>query len=596
MRKTFATIVRQGSASLSAGAFASLVLAAPASAQENIPDLFEGSSAATPDSRSFGAVRSWTVRVNQHLIGGDYGALPPAARIRINPFPGLDLIVVLDRSKRTLSGHAWIGKGENVPLADVVLVTVNGALRGSITMPGASYWIRARDGVGVVSEIDERLLPRGDDTVIPPPAPAADRADVPNIEDGRTIDVAVFYTNTAQRNAESDNALRAAIDLAVANTNTAFRNSGIATELRHVHTGAVDYEDSGDANLDLERLQAPSDGVMDEVHALRDRVGADLVALIPNRDADVCGIAYTPSSYGLPAWGFSITQRVCLGHELTFAHEVGHNLGAQHDWYVNPAGGAFSYSHGHNIPDYRMRTIMAYSALCDALDVSCRTIQWFSNPSIKIQGTDTAIGVSIDGDDTCPEGDTEHWRCQADNTLTLNWLRHKVANYRLSRSTGGHLPFPARNETFDFRQELDRTYRDRLKRRTTDFYTNVEGSVVWIQEYLMYRVHRCDHESATRKVRLQISNEVLPAVCGSPAAGAIQFPPRNETLAFRMVLEDIYRDDLNRKRNNATHVDLEGDVVWIQEYLRYRLNRCSHAEAEDRVLRQIAGEGVPPTC
>ena len=54
----------------------------------------------------------------------------------------------------------------------------------------------------------------------------------------------------------------------------------------------------------------------------------------------------------------------------------------------------------------------------------------------------------------------------------------------------------------------------------------------------------------------------------------MNFPPRNEPFAFRQELERIYRDDL-RRTAVQTFVDPEGDIVWTQEYLRYRLNGCS---------------------
>ena len=45
-----------------------------------------------------------------------------------------------------------------------------------------------------------------------------------------------------------------------------------------------------------------------------------------------------------------------------------------------------------------------------------------------------------------------------------------------------------------------------------------------------------------------------------------------------------------------TFVDTEGDIVWTQEYLRYRVNSCSHQEAVDRVLAQTLGAAVQPVC
>ena len=45
----------------------------------------------------------------------------------------------------------------------------------------------------------------------------------------------------------------------------------------------------------------------------------------------------------------------------------------------------------------------------------------------------------------------------------------------------------------------------------------------------------------------------------------------------------------------STFVDQEGAVIWVQEYLRYRLSGCDHATAESKVLSQIDGGPVPGT-
>jgi len=85
-------------------------------------------------------------------------------------------------------------------------------------------------------------------------------------------------------------------------------------------------------------------------------------------------------------------------------------------------------------------------------------------------------------------------------------------------------------------------------------------------------------------------------VCGGPPAGAVvAFPPRNEPFAFRQELEAKYRDGLRRSAT-ASYVDVEGAIVWTQEYLRYRVNRCGHAAARQKVLDQIDGKGIAPVC
>src|SRR4029079_9713563 len=46
----------------------------------------------------------------------------------------------------------------------------------------------------------------------------------------------------------------------------------------------------------------------------------------------------------------------------------------------------------------------------------------------------------------------------------------------------------------------------------------------------------------------------------------------------------------------GTYVDLEGDIVWTQEYLRYRVSTCDHSTAIQKVFAQISGGGVQPDC
>jgi hypothetical protein len=119
--------------------------------------------------------------------------------------------------------------------------------------------------------------------------------------------------------------------------------------------------------------------------------------------------------------------------------------------------------------------------------------------------------------------------------------------------------------------------------------------VVWVSEYLLYRMHECNHFRAMEKIRAQIRGLGLPAFCGLPPEGPIAFPPRNETYAMRLELETIYKDELKRQPSQSA-VDVEGDVVWVQEYLRYRLNGCSHAQATARVMTQLGGGGIAPVC
>ena len=62
----------------------------------------------------------------------------------------------------------------------------------------------------------------------------------------------------------------------------------------------------------------------------------------------------------------------------------------------------------------------------------------------------------------------------------------------------------------------------------------------------------------------------------------VVFPGRNESFMFRNDLEAKYASGLGRSAA-GTSVDREGEVVWLQEYIRYRVNGCDHATAMSRV-------------
>ena len=153
------------------------------------------------------------------------------------------------------------------------------------------------------------------------------------------IDVAVFYTPAARRAEGGTAAIEALIDLMIAETNQAYAAGGVNQRVVLVAREEVQYTEDprGFGSIrDLSRLADPSDRHLDVVHAIREAVDADLVHLIADRDHrdsgggwDVCGIAFLP---GGPSGAFGLTHHACGGR--TFAHELGHNMGLQHDRYV----------------------------------------------------------------------------------------------------------------------------------------------------------------------------------------------------------------------------------------------------------------------
>lgn len=102
--------------------------------------------------------------------------------------------------------------------------------------------------------------------------------------------------------------------------------------------------------------------------------------------------------------------------------------------------------------------------------------------------------------------------------------------------------------------------------------------------------------TAPSAVTLAATGQSAPTVGGGVSGPmAVGFPPRNEVLDFRNQLETLYATVLNRAAS-ATTVDREGEVVWTQEYIRYRVNGCDHQVATQRVFDQIAGNPPGAIC
>ena len=402
-----------------------LVADAGAPAQQAVPRV----NRAVPRSRviriDFGALPA----------SGRPGALPTTAtRFAIPLFDGASIVAVFDHFDPNADGVTWVGRVDGVAQSNVTLVYDGRTLAGTIAMAGRSFSIRpVPAGAGatqhVLAEIAQQGLPREAPPVpvVLSPASIAEAAPIEMTDSGNVIDVLVVYTPAAAAAAASG--ISNLVNLAISNTNTAYANSGVTQRLRLVGAQQVPYAESSTFSTNLTNLRDGLQG-LGGVASMRDGLGADLVAMLVHPAApDNCGIGFlmTGVSTAFAPFGFSVTDTSCVSIS-TFAHELGHNMGLRHDWYVDNGTTPFTYAHGHVNTVARFRTIMAYDDQCTAVGFTCPRILGFSNPTILVQGQPTGIAAGTRSD--CPINNLNNTGCDADERLALNNTALSIANFR----------------------------------------------------------------------------------------------------------------------------------------------------------------------
>lgn len=275
------------------------------------------------------------------------------------------------------------------------------------------------------------------------------RAGGPPVQAGNgaaTVDVLLGYTPGFVSMMGGASQAQTRLNHIITVGNQTFVNSNVAVNLRLVATLQVNHPDTGNNQTALEQLSG-NNGQSDvsvpaslqPLRNARETYGADLVALVRRfRDADHegCGIAWlvgggqTPITQPYEKFGYSVVsdsngmQSPDNGHycrDETLAHELGHNMGSQHDREsaTDDDGqlgyGRYPYSFGHKTgaSTGNFYTVMAYG------DTGQTAYRIFSNPQSTYCGGH-ACGVAN----------------EADNARSLRQTAPLIAAFRASVSNG----------------------------------------------------------------------------------------------------------------------------------------------------------------
>lgn len=190
------------------------------------------------------------------------------------------------------------------------------------------------------------------------------------------VDMLFIYTpgwaNTLTSNSSSVNAR---LNQLITAANTAYADSEIAMTLRMVHAEQITYTETGagfNALCDITPVPTNQTGCPNTVIAtfanvenLRTTWGADMVSLMRGTStfggAGIAWVTYGPIGPGAVNYMYSDTRGCVLGCDFVWIHEVGHNMGNNHDratvaWQAGgvPAnqvtlanmGGSYEYSYG----------------------------------------------------------------------------------------------------------------------------------------------------------------------------------------------------------------------------------------------------------
>jgi hypothetical protein len=259
-----------------------------------------------------------------------------------------------------------------------------------------------------VDDLDEAVA------ALPPPPdgddPFGDRGSCPTPQ--TIFDGMVAYSDNVRVAMGGTNAVLAEIELTQTVTNEVYARSGVAARYRVVWVGEVNYAQTSDGDTDLSQLADGSDGILDNLHTIRDNENADFVTLwVTTIGEGLCGIAYcTPDASD----AFNVVVWDCAADNFSHPHELGHNQGCDHNDGDGTLGcGEYDYSLGYRFfgSDGRgYRTVMAY----DTERPTYTRIGYFSTPNRSFMGR--TVGTA-----------------DIDNTRSINNTRARCEGFQFSR-------------------------------------------------------------------------------------------------------------------------------------------------------------------
>jgi len=346
------------------------------------------------------ALRGRVARVDVPFVDG--AGTPAAfetASVRTLPlFQDLVLEAELDHLTQSGGATVWTGHIAGWPEHEVVLSrTRDGHVSGFVRAPEALVRLRPLGpGRVVVEEVATRLGDADLQPRVPLGLPVGDAASWdPSAADAGSpvIDVLVVSTTLTSSTLGGESGVRSAAEALVAQANKGYADSGLDVRLRLAGVHLSTWDEDGFAWSDtLYGLMDEDDGLLDDVPPAREAVGADVVSVLVDGDGGACGLGFlmSPARPAFEAAAYSAVDLRCAGPNLSFTHEIGHNLGLQHDRDNAGSTPATDHAYGYQDPDATFRTVMAY----DCEGARCPRLNLWSNPDHAVDGAPAGVAIA----------------------------------------------------------------------------------------------------------------------------------------------------------------------------------------------------------
>ncbi|MEU3756588.1 M12 family metallo-peptidase [Streptomyces olivoreticuli] len=318
----------------------------------------------------------------------------------------------------------WVAKDVKSSDVDAELTTSDSlctgasgpfVLAGDVSTPSMGYGISSIDDQpGKVSIRGVKPRDEGNDQV-PPPTPSspdtppgsASRGVLPRSQNiGKVqsigmkqpviteITVLVASTRNFTTGAGGPRAAGEMIRNEVYALNDALARSGVPARFRLVGHIEVPYQEAARMSVDLQRLSdsRPTNPYLQPVRTYRNTVRADVVTLVTNTVYSPSALGVSPGTPRVIARGLPGSTSETKAYNVvtldgfpmhTFQHEMGHQLGATHDWVTDPRPSTYyPNNHGYCDPQNGFRDIMTYPKCCPR----CPKVPYFSDPNLQYNG------------------------------------------------------------------------------------------------------------------------------------------------------------------------------------------------------------------